>query len=190
MIGYGIFAKPSVIVYPIWVVLSLLPVIPMLAAAFLGFLIARVGSGFKNKNMVMTVLTILLVLALFGLRFFIEDMLRNNKTEEVMNSISDATDAAGSVYLPIKWFAGAVTGLSVLCILLLIVLSVVLFEVVFIPVGRSYRKINSALKSHGSKGSYVMGELKQKSPLNAIVFKEFKRMTGSMLHNKSDQDFS
>lgn len=180
MVGYGIYAKPSALVYPVWVILSLfLPVIPMLGAAFLGFLIAKLGSGFKNKNIAQTVITIIFVLACFALRFFLEDMFRNNKTEAVMNSLSEATGAAGRVYLPIEWFSGAVSGLVISDILLLIGVTVLLFEVIFIPVGRSYRKINSALGSHTAAGKYVMEKQKGRSVLGSIVFKEFKRMTGS-----------
>lgn len=180
MIGYGIFAKPAVLVYPVWLVLSLvLPIIPMLIAAFLGFIIAKLGSGFKNKSIAMTVLWVGLIFACFGLRFFLEDMFKNNKTEEVLDSLSAATDSAGSVYLPIKWFSGAVNEMHISDMLLLIGASLVLFEIVFIPVGRSYRKINSALKSHSARGGYEMTELKKRSPVQAIALKEFKRMTGS-----------
>ena len=183
MVGYGIGAKPSAAVYPVWIILSLfLPIIPMLAAAFLGFLIAKLGSGFKNKNIIMTVLSIMLTLACFGLRFFLDDMFSNNKTEQVLNSISDATDAAGKIYMPIDWFRGAVTELSISDIMLLVGISVLLFEVIFIPVGRSYRKINSALKSHATAGKFVMTQQKQKCLLNTIAFKEFKRMTGSTIY--------
>ena len=66
MIGYGIYARPSVFVYPLWILLSLfLPVIPMLGAAFLGFLIAKVSAGFKKTNIVQTVLTMVFVLFCF-----------------------------------------------------------------------------------------------------------------------------
>ena len=35
MIGYGYYARPAIMVYPVWIILSLfLPVIPMLAASF------------------------------------------------------------------------------------------------------------------------------------------------------------
>ncbi|MBR0052119.1 MAG: hypothetical protein IJP57_09220, partial [Firmicutes bacterium] len=51
LIGYGIYAHPAVFVYPVWIVLSLfLPVIPMLIAAFLGFLTAKVSAGFRRTN--------------------------------------------------------------------------------------------------------------------------------------------
>ena len=183
MAGYGIYAKPSFAVYPLWLILALLlPIIPMLAAAFIGFLIARLGSGFKNKTIVQTVLTMIFILLCFGSRFFLEDMLKNNKTEKVLNEVSQTTDKAGSIYLPIKWFSGAVTELNVLHMLLFIAVTAVLFVVTFIPVGRSYRKINSALRTHAAAGKFVMKEQKQKSLLNTIAFKEFKRMTGSVVY--------
>jgi ABC-2 type transport system permease protein len=55
MIGYGIYAHPFILVYPAWLILSLfLPIIPMLASSFLGFLIAKISSGFRKTNMIQT----------------------------------------------------------------------------------------------------------------------------------------
>jgi ABC-2 type transport system permease protein len=183
LIGYAIYEKPGFAVYPVWIILSMImPIIPMLAAAFLGFLVAKMGSGFKNKTIVQTIITVLFVFAMFGARFVLEDMFRNNKAEEVLNSLSSATDSAGKIYLPIEWFKGAVTELKISDMLLIIGISLVLFELVFIPVGRSYRKINSALKSHAASRAFIMTEQKEKSLLNTIAFKEFKRMTGSTVY--------
>ena len=183
LVGYAYYAKPSFAVYPLWVILSLIqPIIPMLGAAFIGFLTAKLGSGFKNKTIAQTVLTMIFIGLCFGSRFFIEDMLKNNKTEEVLSNISDITDKTGSVYLPVKWFGGAVTELNVLYMFLLIAVTAVLFTVVFTIVGRSYRQINSALGSHAAAGKFVMKEQKQKSLISTIAFKEFKRMTGSVTY--------
>ena len=180
MAGYGIYSKPPVPVYPVWLVLTfILPIIPMLAASFLGFLIAKLGSGFRNKTLIQTILTFGLVLLIFSLEFFLESMFRNDRTGEVMNAVSDYTSKSGKMYLPAEWFSGAILNLNMLYMVLLIVVSLVLFEIIFIPVGRSYRKINSAMKSHAASKGFVMKEQRQKSVLNAIAFKELKRMTGS-----------
>jgi ABC-type Na+ efflux pump permease subunit len=65
-----------------WLALSLfLPVIPMLVASFLGFLIARVSAGFRKTNIVQTILTFAFVLACFGLRFVLEGMFRDDKVQ-------------------------------------------------------------------------------------------------------------
>ena len=61
----------------------------------------------------------------------------------------------------------------------LLPVSALLFAAVFWIVGSSYRNINSALKSHASAKNYKMTVQKQRSVVNAIAFKEFKRLTGS-----------
>ncbi|MBO4900976.1 MAG: hypothetical protein J5509_11875 [Lachnospiraceae bacterium] len=180
MIGYGIYAHPPVIVYLIWIVLSfLLPVIPMLLAAFLGFLIARISAGFRKTNLIQTVLTMVFIIFCFSLRFIIEALFREDKVEDTLQSISAATENAGRIYLPVKWFAGAITGPRVSDILLLAGVSILLFAIVFRIVGGSYRSINSALKSHAASKKYRMTGQKKRSVINAITFKEFKRLTGS-----------
>ena len=50
LLGYALNVHPPFIVYLLWILLSaLMPVIPMLAASFLGYLIAKIGSGFVKR---------------------------------------------------------------------------------------------------------------------------------------------
>lgn len=180
LIGYGYYAHPAFLVYPVWLILALfLPVIPMLIAAFLGFLIARVSAGFRKTNIIQTVLTIAFVIFCFCLRFIIEDVFRNDKVEATLEKTSEMTSGAAGIYLPAKWFSDAVTRHSIPAMLLLIGVSALLFAAVFRVVGDSYRTINSALKSHAAAKKYKMTEMKTRSVLNAIAFKEYKRLTGT-----------
>lgn len=180
MIGYGIYAHPFIVIYLLWIVLSLfLPVIPMLAAAFFGFLIARISAGFKKTNLIQTVLTMLFVLFCFFVRFMVEDLVESDQIQATLETASVMTDKAAGIYLPAGWFANAVTNMRISDSLLLIGLSILLFSAVFYIVGRSYRSINSALKSHAAARSYRMSAQKQHSAVRAIAFKEFKRLTGS-----------
>ena len=178
--GYGCYAKPSVAVYPVWIALSfILPIIPMLFAAFIGFLIARISAGFKKTNIVQTVLTVIFIMFCFASRFIIEEIFRDDKVGQTLESVSKATESASKYYPPAAWFSNAVLKISVVDMLILIAASVILFAVLFFFVGRSYRNINSALKSHAAARSYRMSAQKKRSVINAIAFKEFKRMTGS-----------
>ena len=180
MIGYGVYAHPFVVMYPLWIVLSLfLPVIPMLAASFLGFLIARISAGFRKTNLVQTILTMAFVLFCFFVRFAVEDLFENEKILETLETANAMTHKAAGIYLPAGWFSGAVIDLRVSDMLLLTGLSILLFAIIFTVVGRSYRSINSALKSHAAARSYHMSAQKQYSVVQAVAFKEFKRMTGS-----------
>lgn len=183
MVGYGLYAHPPAVVYPVWFVLSLfLPVIPMLAAAFLGFLIARISAGFRKTNVVQTVLTFAFVLFSFSLRFILEDLFKNNKVQAALAAASALTGGAAKYYLPAGWFADAITKRSVPALLLLVGVSAALFAAVFAVVGRSYRGINSALKSHAAAGKYRMSAQKRHDVAGSIAFKEFKRMTGSTVY--------
>ena len=183
MVGYGVYARPPVIVYLIWIILSvLLPVIPMLIAAFLGFLIARVSSGFRKTNLIQTVFTFAIVIFSFSLRFILEDLFRNNKVEATLQTTSQITGQAAVFYPPARWFADAVIKLDILSFLILAGGSILLFTVVFLIVGKSYRNINSALKSHAAAKNYRMTRQKKKKVVWSIAYKEFKRLTGSTVY--------
>ncbi len=180
LIGYGFYADPVFYVYPVWIILAFfLPVIPMLIASSLGFLIARISAGFRKTNIIQTVLTIAFVIFCFSLRFIIEDVFRNDKVEATLEKTSEMTYNAAEIYLPAKWFADSVTRHSVPAMLLLAGVSLLLFAVIFRTVGNSYRSINSALKSHAAAKKYKMTGLKKHSVVRSIVFKEYRRLLGS-----------
>ncbi len=183
MIGYGFFKQPVFIVYPIWIVLSLfVPVIPMLIASFIGFLIAKVSSGFKKTRIIQTILTFAFVFFCFSIRFIIEALVKNDRMHETLEKTYELTAKAAKVYLPAEWFSYAVTKLAILELVLLVGVSIALFVLVFYLMGNSYRSINSALASHAAAKNYKMTEQKSHSILNAIAYKEFKRMTGSTVY--------
>lgn len=180
LIGYSMYAKPPVGIYPLWLMLSLfLPVIPMLAAAFLGFLIARISTGFRKIHLVQTVLTLVFILFCFSLRFIIEDVFRNDRVQATLETALHMTRHESEIYLPAGWFTDAVTKLNIPAMLLLAGVSAALFGLVFAIVGRSYRQINSALKSHATSGRYRMRIQRQSSLVAAIAFKEYRRFIGS-----------
>ena len=180
LIGYAIYAKPALYVYPIWIVLGLLvPIIPMLVATFLGFIIAKISSGSRYNKALQVILSFVLIFLCFSSRFFFEDMFQNNKVKETLTTVSDVTGKAADIYLPAKWFTDAVIKTDIIGIALLVGISIALFIVIFLIVGSSYRKINSAFASHASSKKFVMSTQKQKSIVNSIAYKEFKRFLGS-----------
>ncbi len=183
LIGYAIYEKPKLAVYPVWLVLTLfVPVIPMLAAAFIGFIIAKISAGFRKNSIVQTILVFIFVIFCFASRFFIEATVREGKMEEALEGIADSVDKVLKCYPPAGWFVGAVEELKVSSMLLLAGVSILLFEIIFIIVGRSYRRINSMMRSHAAAKKFSMGGLKSKSVVTAVAFKEFRRMVGSSIY--------
>ncbi len=180
MVGYGMYAHPPVYVYLLWMVLSfVIPVIPMLAASFLGFLIARISAGFKKNNIMQTILTFGFIIMFFVLRYWIEYMFQDDKVGDTLNKMSTVTDGTLKFYPPGTWFVEAIVEGKISGALLLLGVSIVLFVVLFWVVGSSYRNINSSLKNHAASKQYRMKGQKKRSVVFTIAFKEFKRMTGS-----------
>ena len=184
MIGYGLTAHPAWYVYPLWILLSVfLPVIPMLVASFVGYLIARIGTNFRHWKVVQTILTFAFVLLMFSTRFIIEKVFRDNKVEDVIENLAQKTQRISSIILPVGWFTDAITKGSIISIILLVGGSIVLFEIVFGILAKSYKKINSTMKTGASQGhAYkIQGTkgFKKNSPVQAIAFKELKRFFGS-----------
>ncbi len=178
--GYAIYAKPSVAGVILWLILSFfLPVIPMLAAAFIGYIIARISAGFKKNNLIQTLLTFMIVIACIGLRTVTESVARNGRIEETLTDLSGFIKHAGKIYPPAGWFVNAVIHIKTADIILMIVVTVLLFELMFTAVGGAYRRINSKLKSHAATAGFSMTARKSRSIYNAIAFKELRRMLGS-----------
>ena len=183
LFGYGYYAKPAIIVYVIWIVLSLIiPIIPMVIASFLGFLIAKISSGFRKTNLIQTILMMGLVIFGFSLRYIITSVMENEEIEEIINVTAQTTGQAADWYLPIRWFADAVEKPAFIPALLLIGTTLILTLIVFYFVGRSYRQINSALMSQAAKKNYRLTHQRQHSPAQAIAFKEYRTLTGSSVY--------
>ncbi len=180
LIGYGLTASPAWYAYPLWIVLTFfLPVIPMLAACFISFLIARIGTMFKRWKIVQTILTFAFILLAISLRFFIEKVARDDKIEETFTAFTDSMERTGRIYLPVGWFKGAVTGHVIPDALLLIITTVLLYEIVFTIFSRSYKKINSAMKTVVASHRVKIEDGKRRSAIQTMAIKELKRFTGS-----------
>lgn len=180
MIGYGIYAKPSVLTYIIWILLSfVIPMIPMVIASALGALFAKIGSGFKHKKLVQTILIFIFILACVFSRFIIEAIFKEGRTEEVVGNIAETMEKTSGYYPPAKWFTAAVTGHGILYAVIMIAVSVGVLELFVALTAGSYRKINSALTTGTAHKDYHVGGMKKRSKVGTVAFKELKRFLGS-----------
>lgn len=180
MIAYGIFAKPSFAAYLLWIALSIIfPIIPMVLASVLGVLIVAIGSRFKYKKLLQTILTFAFVLLAFSLRFIIDGVARDNDLDDIIEGISDGINEVEAVIWPAAWFKGAVVDFRISDILLLIGCSLLIFGIFYTLLAKYYKKINSRLESHAIKKGYNSKELKKKSIVDTIVYKELRKLFGS-----------
>ncbi len=186
LIVYEIFVSFSVWDIVAWLILTaVLPLIPMIAAAAIGAIIAKIGSGFRYKKLVQTILTFIFVIFMFCLRFIIEAVIRSDRVQEILDSFDSIADSFGKYYIPVRWFADAINNNSVSGFLLLIGVSLLLFEGFFFILKGSYRQINSALMTGEVRHKHSKGDsvYKQRSIVWSVAKKEWKRLTGSVIYS-------
>lgn len=180
LVGFGIFIKPGITAYILWIILSFaVPLIPMVVASAIGALFAKIGSGMKHKTLAQTALVMVFVVFCFSIRFIIESVIRDGETTEMMTDIAGAMDSVARYYPPARWFSQSVMNGNILYTLLFLIVSVALFVIFIMIVSISYREINSALSSGSAHTAYKARKLKIRSKVRAVTFKEFRHMMGS-----------
>lgn len=180
LIGYSFGGKLNVISCISWIILTfVIPVCPMVIASALGALTAKIGARFKYKNIAQAILTMIIILPLFFSRFFIEDTMKNEDLDEMMNAIASAVNKSGR-YVPFaKWFADVIKNHSISSFLMILGITLFIEGILLALVSKYYRQINSSLTAGMENKKFVVANTKQRSMAHAIALKEFKRMTGS-----------
>lgn len=191
---YGLFSLGLLIVYGIsgnlhigsclaWIVLTfVLPILPMVIASALGILVIRIGSMFKNKNIVEAMLIIVLLMPLIFGRFFLESAIKNDELEDLLSLMVDSISGMER-YIPFaKDFGAVINEGRVSSFLWIVGLTVCIYEVFFLVVSKFYRAMNSQLAVGAKHKKYEMTSQEQKGIVQSIAYKEFKRMTGSSIY--------
>lgn len=183
LIGYVIFGNFRWYVIPLWIVLTfIIPIIPMVAGSVIGFVVVKIGSRFKGAKVIQAILTFGLIILSFAARFIIEGIAKSTDLQKMMKVASALMGNISTWYIPARWFSEGMDDGNILSVLLLIVSSAVIFALFIFLVSRSYREINSRLKVGSAKKNYKISKQKKRSIVQAIVFKEFKRMLGSTVY--------
>lgn len=183
LIGYCIYAPSNVLTWLIWMVLSLIaPIIPTVIAAALSSLITAAGANFRYKKAVQTILTFIFILACFCSRFVIEKFVRQGDIKDSLANLGAQIDGIKKYYLPAAWFENAVINYGISDILLTIATSILLVTLFAMVVGKNYRKINTRLSGHEHRRSTKVKKGKARSAINAIAYKEYKRLMGSTVY--------
>lgn len=182
LIGYAIAIHPSFWMCFSWIILTpFIPLLPAIIATLFGFIIANIGSRVKRKKLIQTVLTFIFVIPMFFLNYIINAVFKNNEIEDIVDKTASSINNLSSVLPSVKLFAKAVNDTNVLCFILLIIISLIVYIAVVYLICVNYRKINSILSNTGSHKKIKASDkdYKQRTLINSICYKEFKRITGS-----------
>lgn len=183
LIGYGISGELRIMSCIAWIIMTFfVPVFPIVIASSISALTVKISSGFKYKNIVQSILIIILILPLFFSKSFFETTVKTDNLDEVVNIVSDSVDSTSS-YVPFaKWFGKVVNEGAVIPFLMIICCNLIIYELFSIIISKFYRNMNSNLDAGMGHKKYEMTVQKQNSMVKSIAFKEFKRMIGSTIY--------
>lgn len=183
LVGYAGFARPGIWPILAWIILTpFIPVVPMVVASLIGALLIAIGNLFKYKKIVQIILTFAIVIPLSLSGTYLSRVIENIGLTNLLNNISGFTEKLGNYYPPMLWFKRAVSRGGFLYFVLFIAVSIGVLELFTLIVGKFYRQINSRLLQTARGKRYKLEHQKRRSPVKAIVFKEYKRMMGSTIY--------
>lgn len=182
LIGYSFAIQPTFWFCFSWIVLTpFIPLLPAVIATLFGFIIANIGSRVQHKKLIQTILTFIFVIPMFFLNYIINYLVRNSEIQDIVNKSAESLNTVSNVLPSVNWFAKAINDQNILCFGLLVIISLAVYIAVVYLISTNYRKINSILSSTGTHKKVKANDkdYKQRSLINTICFKEFKRITGS-----------
>lgn len=183
-IPYVYFAKPGMVSIILWIVGAFfIPVIPMLAATAIGAFIMGISVKFKHKHVVEIALNFLLLGFVFYLAAKTGHVtVADGDLKGLLQILSVELDKVGRIYPPVLWYQNIAQKADLRSFLSLVIVSVVLYEVLFFIISKFYRKINARLLSGVEIGNFTLGTQKSSTVLWTLIRKEWKRFTASSLY--------
>ena len=171
MVAYIRYVKVDFTYYIVsFLMLLLLPIIPIIISCVIGFFSASSSTKFKYKNIVQIVITFVIVLLLLYFSFNLENILK-----DLILNANNVNGFITKLYYPAYLYVKLVSDFNLLELLLFILGNIVLLMVSIYILSKFYFKINSKLKvskTNHSNGKYV---IKSRGVIKAIINKELNR---------------
>ncbi len=178
-VTYGVISSQGAWYY-ISIVLSsvFLPLLPMTLALILGTVLYALLSRFKKNNFTKTLFTCVFVVVCMAF----PSLFQGQSDSEFMNTIATFIQDVGGFVLPLTWLAKGVYLSGIGYYLLFVGVSVAVFAVFALVVGRFYKTICSGLSASATKGKYSIKGMKVQSALFALYKRELKGYFSSSLY--------
>lgn len=139
-----------------FVMLIMLPIIPIIISCIIGTISSFLTSLFKYKNVAQTIITTLFLLMIFVISFNIDNFLNY-----LVKNVSSINDIITKVYYPAGVYANLVTNFNIKDLLIFVLVNIVLFAITIFILSKIYFKINTRLKnvittkSHNNKKTII-----------------------------------
>ena len=187
MVYNSLFLAPAMLVYALNVnvkisyylvsilALLFLPILPIIVSSILGGIISTSSSNFKNKNIVQTIITFILLLLIFYASFNLDSFINN-----ISENAFTINEIITKIYYPISLYIKLVTDFSVLNLIIYIVLNLAILAVSILIFSKLYFKINSKnkivkLSSKNADTKINDYKIQVNKPIKSLIKKEFNK---------------
>lgn len=175
MVVYARYTNPDCTYYiTSFIGLILFPIIPILLSSLIGTFITFVASKFKGKNIVQTLITVILLIGIMIFSYNIEALVKN-----IAQNASNINDFITKLYYPAGGYIELVTKYSTTKLLEFILVHLLLFAVTIILIGKVYFGVNSNTKGVKISKLGKNYRIKTSTPTRALIKKEFSRFINS-----------
>lgn len=184
-VAYLVFEPQGVLFHLLFVLTFLfVPLIPIAIASVVGTLISMVGMGFRHKNLVTIVLSLLLLVGYMSATMSF-GRAADQSPEALEALLADigaaATEAVSRVYPPAEWYASGLQG-DVGKALLFVGVSTALFALFVVAAAKGFNRLNTRLSGSGPARRGAVRDQKSAAPLMALYIKEIRRYFASPLY--------
>ena len=154
-----------------------IPIIPIVAASILAFILSFAASKTKHKNAILTLLSIALVIVILAFSFKANDII--NYAAANSTSIGEMLN---KIYPPAYYYSNALSNLSIVSLIKLIIWSLIPFIIFTVVFAKGYKNINSKIREKYKKSDYRIIKLETSSMVIALFKKELKRYFSSPVY--------
>lgn len=153
-----------------FIMLLLLPIIPIVLSCILGFTTSSLSSKFKYKNAAQIIISMCVLVGVLALSFNMDGIL-----EYIIKNSSNINELVTKIYYPAGIYAKLVNDFSIVDLLIFVMVHVCVFAISIVILSKFYFKINTRLKSVSSTSKRVSIDsltIKSKSVTRSLVKKE------------------
>ena len=164
-------------------VTCLAPVLPVCIVTMLAGIITRIPGFWKHRELIMTVITVLLLLLWIAFSFFMGSFSGSSAAggedmTQLIQTLTRVTNGTVTRFAPIRWCADGLAdgGLNLLWALLASCGGLVLVWAVWGPSYLATASRSAETETEGKKIDLKKTELRVSSPLKALVLREIREM--------------
>ncbi len=176
----SLFILPAIIIYairinPTWtyylssiIALLLLPIIPIIASCIIGFIITFISNKFKGKNIIQTVITIILLIGILYISYNSEGFMNN-----IIKNATSINEIITKLYYPVGAYIELITDFNYKTLIFYTIINISLLIITIYILGKIYYKVNSnnkrVLVNH-----HKNYKIKSNSPSISFIKKEIQ----------------